>query len=228
MSRSKTITITLGSLAAGAALATGVTGIAMAADSSPSPSSSAASPSAGSGSTDAAAGAQRDGQRGGPRDGGHARGGLLGAPGSEPLHGEMVVQAEDGTVSTVRMIRGTVTAVSATSITVKADDGYSATFAVGTGSTVHTGLPDGPRPADGTADAAGSIAEVAVGDVAHVQGTVSGSEATATRIHAMTAAQAEQAQADRLAHEQEHAARADDSAGTTAPEASASGTTLAG
>ena len=40
MSRSKNLTITLGSLAAGAVLATSITGIAMAADSSPSPSSS--------------------------------------------------------------------------------------------------------------------------------------------------------------------------------------------
>ncbi|MDQ5973873.1 MAG: hypothetical protein QG661_1082, partial [Actinomycetota bacterium] len=39
MSRSKNLTITLGSLAAGAVLATSITGIAMAADSSPSPSS---------------------------------------------------------------------------------------------------------------------------------------------------------------------------------------------
>lgn len=228
MSRSKNLTITLGSLAAGAVLATSITGIAMAADSSPSPSSSSSSSSGASGATDPAGGPAGDGQRGGPRDGGPGRGGMLGAPGTEPLHGEIVVQAEDGTVSTVRMIRGTVTAVSSTSITVKAEDGYSTTFAVDASTTVHSGLRPHGKPGDAAVDTAGSISDVAVGDVADVHGTVSGSSATATRVHSMTAAEAEQAEADRLAHEQEHADRSGSATGSTSSGSDVSGTTLAG
>ncbi len=86
MSRTRTITLTLGSIAAGAVLATGVTGLAMAADSTPSPSSSATTPGATNGqAVPDALGAAHDGMRGGPSDAGHGgrghdggmRGGLV-------------------------------------------------------------------------------------------------------------------------------------------------------
>ncbi len=67
--------------------------------------------------------------------------GMRGGPMGEALHGEFVVKAVDGTISTVRQVQGTVTAVSDTSITVKAEDGYTATFAVNADTEVHTGLP---------------------------------------------------------------------------------------
>lgn len=217
MSRAKTITITVGSLAVGAVLATGITGIASAANGSPSPSpstTSQAAPQQGK----APGGSLRSAPDGMGRHGGHGggfggpRGGMLGGPAGQALHGEFVVKASDGTITTVRMIRGSVTAVDASSITVKADDGYSSTFAVNSTTEIHVGLPAFHGPNDqgaagtGTqppAPAASTIADVKVGDVADVEGTVSGSAATATEIHSMTAAQAAQLEQQRQAHQQQ-------------------------
>jgi hypothetical protein len=212
MSRTRTITLTLGSLAAGAVLATGITGLALADDTAtPAPGTSSAAPGG-----DAAAGplgmrgGPGDGMRGGPGDG--MRGGpggmhgMRGGPLGEPLHGELVVKAPDGTISTVRQVQGTVTAVSSTSITVKAEDGYTATFAVDATTEVHTGLPSRDRAPDATAAADQSIADVSVGDVARVHGTVDGDTATAEDVHAMTAEQAAALEAERQQHLQDHAA----------------------
>ena len=203
MSRTRTITLTLGSIAAGAVLATGVTGLALADDTAtPSPGASSSAPG-----TDAPSGTM--GQRGpgdGMRDGRGGPGGMhgmRGGPMGEALHGELVVKAEDGTISTVRQVQGTVTAVTSTSITVEAEDGYTATFAVNAETEVHTGLPSRDRDtADATTQA---ITDVSVGDVARVHGTVSGDIATAEDIHAMTAEQAATMEAERQQHMQEHA-----------------------
>ena len=171
MSRTRTITLTVGSLAAGAILATGITGLAMAADSTP----------------------------GGPHAGRQHLPGMRGGPGGQALHGELVVKAADGTISTVRTINGTVTAVSSSSITVKADDGYSSTFSVAATTEVRVGAPDFTqgRP-DPSAVSTDAITDVTVGDVAHVDGTVTGSTATATEVHAMTAAEAAAMEQQRL------------------------------
>lgn len=209
MSRTRTITLTLGSIAAGAILATGVTGLALADDqSTPAPS---ASSSAGA-TTDSTApgGRGSDGRgmdgMGGRHDGPGGMRGMRGpGPIGEALHGEMVVKADDGTISTVRTIRGTVTAVSDTSITVKAEDGYTGTFAITADTEVRVGLPQ--RGADAQ-ESTSTIADVAVGDVAHVHGTVSGSTATASHVMAMTAEQAAELEALRAQHEAEHQARA--------------------
>ncbi|MDI1290594.1 MAG: hypothetical protein PSX37_11680 [bacterium] len=190
MSRTKQIALTAGTLVVGAALATGVTGIANAADSTPSPSSSS-SAAAPDRPTD---GFGRHGH-GGP-------GGLHGGPGLQALHSEAVVKAADGTFSTVTSIRGSVTAVSATSITVKAEDGFSATYAINSDTEVRTGVPTRPS-AGSSAPAESNIADVKVGDVASVRGTAGGSSATAISIHSMTAAQAAQLEADRVAHTQD-------------------------
>ena len=107
-----------------------------------------------------------------------------------------------------QMIRGTVTAVSGDSISVKAEDGFAATFAVTAETEVHTGLPT--RPAEGTQPTpptAGAIGDVAVGDVAMVSGTGEGSAVTADHIHAMTAAEAAQFEQDRADREAEHTAQ---------------------
>lgn len=197
MSRTRTITFTLGSIAAGAVLATGVTGLALADDTAtPSPGASSSAP--GSDASSGAMGQRGPGQgmhdgRGGPGGPGDQGGlgglhGMRGGPMGEALHGELVVKAEDGTISTVRQIRGTVSAVTSTSITVKAEDGYTATFAVDADTEVRTGLPRRDRGTE--ASTAQSIADVSVGDVAHVRGTVSGGAATAGHVHAMTAEQA--------------------------------------
>lgn len=187
MSRSRTITVTLGSIAAGAVLATGVTGLALADDTStPSSSSSAPGSDAAPGVTQQRGPGDRmpDG-RGGP--GGRHRGhGIHGGPMGAALHGEFVVKDRDGTISTVRQVQGTVTAATGTSITVTAEDGYTATFAVDSQTVVRTGLPGRGRSAPDSA----TIADVSVDDLARVLGTVSGGTATATRVQAMTAQQA--------------------------------------
>jgi len=114
MSRTRTITLTVGSLAAGALLATGVTGMAQADDRSDAPSTGSSAIQV-PGSTDAGPG----GERRGPGGGKH---GMRGGPMGEALHGEAVVRTADGTIATVRHIQGEVTAVSADSITVKAEE----------------------------------------------------------------------------------------------------------
>ena len=68
-------------------------------------------------------------------------------------------------------VGGTVTAVSPTSITVKAADGFSGTFVVGSSTKVHV---KGTKPA--------TIANVKVNDRAVVAGTKSGSTVTATQV----------------------------------------------
>jgi hypothetical protein len=210
MSRTRTITLTLGSLAAGAMLATGVTGLALADDATtPSPSSSSSAPG-----SETAPGTMGQRGPGGPGDGGRGghggMHGMRGGPMGEALHGELVVKAEDGTISTIRQVQGTVTAVSSTSITVKAEDGYTATFVVNADTEVHTGLPSRDRgAADATTQA---ITDVNVGDVAHVHGTVTGDTATAEDVHAMTAEQAATMEAERQQHMQEHAAASGSSA----------------
>ena len=235
MTRTKTITLTVGSLAAGALLATSVTGLALAADAAPSPSSSSSTPSLDTIPPDATgqSGPAHRGGHGGPGDGmrGGPHGGMLGGPRGDALHGETVVKAADGTISTVRMVSGTVTAVSAGSITVKAEDGYSGTFTISATTEVHTGLP--ARPAEGTAPTApvaGSISDVEVGDVARVEGTVEGSAASAVEVHSMTADQAAQLEKDRAAMDAQRQAH-DDSTGATsggATSGSASSSMLAG
>lgn len=187
MSRTRSIALTAGTLVVGAALATGITGIASAADSTPGPASSSATAT-----NDRPTDARGHHGRGGP-------GGMHGAPGMHALHSEAVVKAADGTISTVTSIRGTVTAVSETSITVKAEDGFSATYAIDSETDVRTGVPKRPA-ADSAPASTSTIADVKVGDVASVHGTVTGSAATAAAIHAMTAAQAAQFEADRAAH----------------------------
>ena len=69
------------------------------------------------------------GMMGGDRGGMGMRGGLgFGLGGA--IHGTAVVPKQGGGYQTVDAQRGTVTAVSSTSITVKSDDGYAATYVV--------------------------------------------------------------------------------------------------
>lgn len=141
---SKRVGLALGGLAAaavvgtaGVAAAAGSSGSApgtLAAVSSPAPSASG-SPSAGTGE----------------RKKKHAR---LG----RGLHGEFVAKGKDGKLVTVVTVRGTVTAVSPTSVTLKAEDGYTATFVVGSATKVRG------KDAD-------AIADVKVGDKAAAAGT---------------------------------------------------------
>lgn len=104
-------------------------------------------------------GGMMGGQPGGPggmmgdRDGdrGHGRGGMgFGMGLGQALHGSGVVAKQGGGYQTVDMQRGVVTAVSSDSITVKSEDGFSATYAV-TAETLVNAQKDG-------------IASVKVGD----------------------------------------------------------------
>jgi hypothetical protein len=85
-------------------------------------------------------------------------------------HGEWVSQGKSGDV-THDAVGGTVSAVSATSITVKASDGYSEAFTVDATTKIHV---KGTKPA--------TIANVKVGDRAVVAGIKSGTTVTATQV----------------------------------------------
>ncbi len=84
------------------------------------------------------------------------------------IHGQFVTSKPGGGYQTIDTQRGTVTAVSTSSVTVKSSDGYTKAYRV-TGSTI----VDGQR---------GGIASVKTGQTVSVLATVSGSSATATQI----------------------------------------------
>jgi hypothetical protein len=157
--------------AAGIGLTLGAAGIAAAA-SSPSPTPSAGTtaqpPSPGRPPGPPGGRMHRGGFGGGP--GGPAAERGLGAPGA--VRGEFVVPDGKGGWRTVQMQRGTVTAVSSTSLTVKSADGVSKTYVL-TKDTLVDAARDG-------------IATVAKGDTVGVLATVSGGTATATTVRDLT------------------------------------------
>lgn len=85
------------------------------------------------------------------------------------LHGEWVVKGKDGKPVTLVTIRGQVTAAGPTSVTVKAEDGFTATFAANADTKV--------RGAD-----AKSMADVKVGGKTVVVGVKSGNTTTARTV----------------------------------------------
>ncbi len=85
------------------------------------------------------------------------------------LHGEFVVKGKDGKPVTLVSVRGEVTAVSATSITLKAEDGFTATYAI----TAETKV---------RGKGADKIADVKVGDRGGAVGPKSGTTLTARAI----------------------------------------------
>lgn len=94
--------------------------------------------------------------------------------GGPALHGEFVTKDADGDFRTVAVQRGEVTAVSATSITVRSEDGYSRTYAV-TDDTTVVSANDG-------------IGDVREGDAVHVSAEVTDGNATAVRVVDVTEA----------------------------------------
>ena len=92
--------------------------------------------------------------------------------GGEALHGEFVVQKQDGTYQTVDAQAGVVTAVSATSISVKSVDGFAKTYVV--------------LPATNVNAARDGIGSVKVGDSVHVEATVAAGTATAVGVMDVT------------------------------------------
>jgi hypothetical protein len=115
----------------------------------------------------------------GPGGGFPGRGGYAGGLGpgvSRALHGEFVVPRSGGGFQTEDTQRGSVTAVSDSSITVKSADGFTKTYQV-TSSTLVDAQRDG-------------IGSVKTGHQVSVLATVSGAAATATSIQDLSLLQA--------------------------------------
>jgi hypothetical protein len=91
------------------------------------------------------------------------RGGAMALAGA--LHGEFVVETQDGGTQTERLQTGAVTAVAAGSLSVTSTDGFAATYTVG---------PD--------VDVSG----IAAGDTVRVVATVDGDTVTATSVQSAT------------------------------------------
>ena len=85
------------------------------------------------------------------------------------MHGEWVVKGKDGKPVTLETIRGTVSAVSSSSVTVKAEDGFTATFATNADTKVRGGGAD-------------SLGDVKAGAKAAVIGVKSGTTTTARTV----------------------------------------------
>jgi hypothetical protein len=96
-------------------------------------------------------------------------------------HSESVVKNADGTFQTIVEQRGTVEAVSETSITVKSEDGFSRSYTVNAETRITKAPATGEdgklvRPGDG------SIADITPGEEVRISGVKSGDQATAVRI----------------------------------------------
>lgn len=112
-----------------------------------------------------------DGDRQGPPMGRGGPGrGMNGELGHKMLHGEIVVETEDGTSQIQLVQRGQVTATDATSLTVASSDGFTATYVLTADTVQHRDREDGTAQ---------------VGDTAHVKAQEDG---TADLVVAMSAA----------------------------------------
>ena len=100
----------------------------------------------------------------------------LGAGIGNVEHGQVTIRKKNGTDETIDVQRGTVTAVSSTSITVKSTDGFTDSYAVSSSTIVD-------------AESAG-IGSVKTGDTVYVTATTSGSTVTAINITDATAVKA--------------------------------------
>jgi hypothetical protein len=141
----------------------GGAGVAMAATSGPSASGTAASPAGGTVATPSPSARPAFPHQGRPGGFGSGFGAAFGA-----VHGQFVVPKSGGGYQTIDIQRGSVTAASATSITVKSADGFVKTYRVVSSTNV-----DAQR--DG-------ISPVKTGHQVAVAATVSGSTATAVSI----------------------------------------------
>ena len=150
--------LALGVAGVAAAGVLGTAGVAAATSqtSSPAPAASSAP------STSAPAPADKDKHKGKKA---HARRAAIG----RGMHGEFVVKGKDGRPVTLVTIRGQVTAVTPTGVTVKAEDGFTATFATNADTKV--------RGADTK-----SLADVKVGATIAVIGVKSGNTTTARTV----------------------------------------------
>jgi hypothetical protein len=130
---------------------------------SPTSGAAAVSPAGGAAATPSPSARPAFPHQGRPGGMGFGLGGVFGA-----VHGEFVVPKSGGGFQTIDTQRGSVTAVSATSITVKSADGFIKTYQVMSSTNV-----DAQR---------NGIGSVKTGHQVVVMATVSGSTATATSI----------------------------------------------
>lgn len=164
--------------------------MALAADDTPSPAPSASPGSSGQGQGEHGMRGERGthGERGGDHGPGErGMGGPREGRGGPLLHGEGVSEDADGNFVTVRMQEGEVTAVSATSLSVKSIDGYTSTYVIADETVVERD---------------GEDAAPKVGDTVHVRATVDGATATAEHVHAMSPERAAELESQREAMEQ--------------------------
>jgi hypothetical protein len=162
--RRRTVLAAVGGGAAIALIAGGAVVVATSASASGSPTQTTAAHSA-------APNPGTDGPDGrGPGGAGHwgMRSGM-----GMALHGTFVVARPGGGYQTVAAQRGVVTALSATSITLKSEDGYTATYVLNSS----TKLGGGPTSTTATAPT-----WLKVGAKINVEATVSGSTNTAVRV----------------------------------------------
>jgi hypothetical protein len=154
MKRSTVLTSTIGAIAVGTLLGVGLTGFA----------------NAGPADRTTMTAERGTGEHmAGQRSKGHGKGWR--AERGAMLHGEHVVKSPDGTFVTYRNVHGTVTAVSDTAISVRAEDGFTATFTI----TADTAF--------GTKRQSESRTDVRVGSEVGVMGRVDGSTTVAERVH---------------------------------------------
>jgi len=119
-------------------------------------------------------GARANGPQGAPGQGQHRGAGMhgglfgIGRGGGAPIHGSVVVPKSGGGYQTVDGQRGTVTAVSADSITVHSEDGFDKTYVVNAETKVN--------------GKSGGIASVKVDDKIAIVGIESGDTTTAVHI----------------------------------------------
>ncbi|MGI9196395.1 MAG: DUF5666 domain-containing protein [Candidatus Nanopelagicales bacterium] len=140
---------------------------------------------------------QGPGMPGGPRGdhgpGDHGPGGPGDhGPMGDILHGQAVIEQPDGTIVTEQMQEGEVTAVSATSISLKSTDGFTATYVINADTRLERDHADGTAPQ--------------VGDVAHVHGTVDGGTVTAEDVDALSPDAAKAMEQQRQQWEKDHPA----------------------
>jgi hypothetical protein len=159
--------IALGVAGVAAAGVLGTAGVAAATsnDSTPAPTASTASSSSATpGSSAAPSSSAAPGDKADHRKAKRAKRALIG----RGMHGEWVVRGKDGKPVTLTTIRGTVTAVGSSRLTVKAEDGFTETFATNSDTKVRGG--------------ADSLGDVRVGAKGAVLGVKSGSTITARAV----------------------------------------------
>jgi hypothetical protein len=203
-----------GWLVAGAIGATALTGVAYAAtqDTAPSPISTAPSTSAPGTSSTPQDGTQRgDGMMRGPGgrpdgdgDGMRGRGGpgMRGGPGGGDriLHGDVTVKDENDQAVQARIQTGTIESISATSMTVKSEDGYTSTWVLNSDTKVHRDRMDA------------AIADLKQGDFVNVRGPLSGDTATAKNVRALSPTA--KAELDKLKAERDAQRQSDSDSGS--------------